>query len=1488
MLSGTQWASSVSAYSSQWSSTSWAASQALGSPDTFSYGDIPSAWAPLPVNGAQEFLQVGFDTPVNATGVAIRETCGNGFVTQVDLIDTDGQAHPIFSGSDSTPPGAPGYLALDFSATSYLVDGVAIYVDTNHDLTTWEEIDAVALTDSYAPNPPKLAATIVVNAYNGTYDGTAHGLAGSATGTDNSDLTSLLELGSTETDVGTYSIPWTFGGNADYAAASGTSTINIGQADATISVSPYSGTYDGSSHSPSGTATGILGEDLSTLLNLGTRQTDAGSYQASWSFAGNADYSASRGSSTIDISQANANISITPYSGSYDGSAHGLAGTATGITGEDLSGLLDLGATQTDSGSYQPSWTFAGNTDYAPASGTSTIDIGQAGATVAVTPYSGSYDGAAHAPSGTATGVNGEDLSSLLDLGAPATDVGSYQTSWSFVGNTDYAASSGTSTIDITAVRLTVTADNLQMASGAAVPQLTYTSVGLVSGDALSGALATDVTSASSIGTYEIDQGTLAASDNYSLTFIAGTLTVIEVILINPGDQTNAVVEPVTTNLQAFDSAGFAVTFSATGLPPGLSLDSTSSAITGTIAGDAEFGSPYSVTIWATDGTASDSQTFNWTVNPPVVTLFSPGDQVNPILATVNCSLRSSDSAGFSLTFSGSGLPPGMTIDQNTGVISGTIASDASAGSPYTVTVSATDGAASASQTFEWTVNPATVTFFGPGDELNYILDSVFLSLGSNDSAGLPLTFSASGLPPGLTIHQNTGVISGIIGSNADAGSPYSVTIGATDGIATASETFAWNVDGITLTLSNPGSQVNQLLDTVNMELTASDSANFALSFSAVGLPPGLTIDPTTGTITGTIARNAAPGNSVTVSVTDGVVTASQTFAWTINGPTVSINNPGDQENQILSPVSVGLIAFSSAALPLIYSATGLPPGLVIDPSSGVITGNIDGAADTASVYQVTITVTDGTDDSQTSFAWKLESVVLFTPIIDQSYSAGANVDLIATATDAYGLALTYSAENLPPGLTINPSTGEISGTIAVEAGAEVYIAIVSATDGTNSGSTFLKFSPSQTDGSGSSQTVIPVVQLIMPDKVYYGQPVELEAIVTATGWDIESTVTFYDNAGTTVLNTVNVLDDPITGLETATLTWYGFTVGQHIISALFNGYSIVVSNASPLATLNVVAIPPPTPISPVGQITSLTPTFTWSPVTGMSYEFWLKDASTGALVVDTNLTATSYTPGLLTLGDSYVWSVASISPSDSVRSWSSPNTSFSIVLAPPTLISPVNNATVTTMQPFLWSAVLYAYSYEIWVNDNTTGAPQVVHNGNVTGTSYTPGVTLAIGDHYTWWVRAVSANGLVGSWSVGQTFSTTAAPSLLSPVTGTIGTLTPQLSWASAIGAARYWLWVNDNTTGVSQVVNQRLATTSYNVTQPLSWSHSYTWWVGSLGANDTNSAYPVWSSGATFTIALAAPLLFHPRGQHPPQHRRFPGARYQGPRLTKSGSPT
>ncbi|HQR02493.1 MAG TPA: PEP-CTERM sorting domain-containing protein [Rhodocyclaceae bacterium] len=149
-----QYASSVVGFSSQWSTGPWSAAQALGAPDTFAYGDIGTAWAPGPKNGTLEYLSLDFATPVYSTGATIRETYGNGFVYQIDAIDTNSGYHTVWSGTDPSLPGTPVDFSVTWATMSFQTAGLKIYVNTNHNLDTWEEIDSVTLSgDLLAPVP---------------------------------------------------------------------------------------------------------------------------------------------------------------------------------------------------------------------------------------------------------------------------------------------------------------------------------------------------------------------------------------------------------------------------------------------------------------------------------------------------------------------------------------------------------------------------------------------------------------------------------------------------------------------------------------------------------------------------------------------------------------------------------------------------------------------------------------------------------------------------------------------------------------------------------------------------------------------------------------------------------------------------------------------------------------------------------------------------------------------------------------------------------------------------------------------------------------------------------------------------------------------------------------------------------------------------------------------------------------------------------------
>src|SRR5207237_697986 len=85
----------------------------------------------------------GTATANQATGVIVRETSGQGFVTSVVLIDTSNVEHTIWSGTDpAQDSGGPVDLIVRFPQTSYNVAKVKVNVDTDHAEGTSEEIDA--------------------------------------------------------------------------------------------------------------------------------------------------------------------------------------------------------------------------------------------------------------------------------------------------------------------------------------------------------------------------------------------------------------------------------------------------------------------------------------------------------------------------------------------------------------------------------------------------------------------------------------------------------------------------------------------------------------------------------------------------------------------------------------------------------------------------------------------------------------------------------------------------------------------------------------------------------------------------------------------------------------------------------------------------------------------------------------------------------------------------------------------------------------------------------------------------------------------------------------------------------------------------------------------------------------------------------------------------------------------------------------------------
>ncbi len=145
-----QYPSIVLAKSSEFSSTNYSATRALGRPNVFpSCGSSPQAWASSTPDGAREFLVLGINVPSQASRVRIYQTSNPGAVDTVYLREAGTNTlHTIYTATASPVACATqSVLEINFPLTAYRVNGIRIAINSAAVIGT-NEIDAVEiLTD---------------------------------------------------------------------------------------------------------------------------------------------------------------------------------------------------------------------------------------------------------------------------------------------------------------------------------------------------------------------------------------------------------------------------------------------------------------------------------------------------------------------------------------------------------------------------------------------------------------------------------------------------------------------------------------------------------------------------------------------------------------------------------------------------------------------------------------------------------------------------------------------------------------------------------------------------------------------------------------------------------------------------------------------------------------------------------------------------------------------------------------------------------------------------------------------------------------------------------------------------------------------------------------------------------------------------------------------------------------------------------------------
>jgi hypothetical protein len=382
-------------------------------------------------------------------------------------------------------------------------------------------------------------------------------------------------------------------------------------------------------------------------------------------------------------------------------------------------------------------------------------------------------------------------------------------------------------------------------------------------------------------------------------------------------------------------------------------------------------------------------------------------------------------------------LPPGITLNSSSGVISGiptqkTNPENALPG-PYGFTVKVTDAdglESIAALSLTVVSNLSITTSSLPPGNLAEAYSTTLAASGGNQ----PYTWTASGLPVGYTC-STAGVISGA----STALGTYTVKVIVSDMYTWASKTFTLIVE-------------EKLIPPVISALTLPTgyageyySATFSVD-SGTGVYPftwdttaasvlaslyGLTLS-SAGALSGTISETAGTGpagawtTTFLVMVTDARgQTATRSFSITVyRKPAISTTSLAS--GRVGTSYSATLSGTDGRS-PYTWSASGIPSGLSMS-TAGVISGT-PVAASAIGVHSVTIVLSDANSKS-TSKTLTLTINVTPLAISTSSLATGTQGSTYSATVSGTGGVTPYrwSASGLPAGLFINSSTGVISG----------------------------------------------------------------------------------------------------------------------------------------------------------------------------------------------------------------------------------------------------------------------------------------------------------------------------------------------------------------------------------------------------------------------------------------------------------------------------
>ncbi len=388
-------------------------------------------------------------------------------------------------------------------------------------------------------------------------------------------------------------------------------------------------------------------------------------------------------------------------------------------------------------------------------------------------------------------------------------------------------------------------------------------------------------------------------------------------------------------------------------------------------------------------------------------------------------------------------------------------------------------------------------------------------------------------LPPGVTLGASTGQFTGTPTSAGTYNFTVQVSDSATPTPQTASKPFALTINPPALSITTasplPAGTVNvAYLQTLTATGGTPPYVNWLVTVGS--LPPGVTLGASTGQFTGT--PTSAGTYNFTVQVSDSATptpqTASAPFALTIAPPPLSITTTSPLPGGIVGAAYSQSLAATGGTTPYIWSATGLPAWLTLNPATGAVTGTPPSPA----THDFTVQVTDsGTPTPQVTTRPLSVTVTSPTPSI-------TTLSPNTAVASGLGFTLTVNGTNFVTGAVVNWNAVALTTTFV--SATQVTAAVPAANIATAGSAAITVSNPGPVTSAPAAFTIIAPLTITTAALPSGTTGVAYSATLQATGGT--GSLTWSVPSGLPGWLTLSALTGALTGTPTAAGTYF-FTV---------------------------------------------------------------------------------------------------------------------------------------------------------------------------------------------------------------------------------------------------------------------------------------------------------------------------------------------------------